>query len=142
MKSTILLVEPPRTFWFVMGDYLPPPSSLLILAAYIEQELPGIDIEIVDCQADRLSWKNLERHIESADPAFVLTSGFTTNAYTCARTCEIAKTVNEDITTIVGGFHLPLMNLFTTFQRSTILCAGKGNGLSSILLTPYKRREK
>jgi anaerobic magnesium-protoporphyrin IX monomethyl ester cyclase len=105
MKSTILLVEPPRTFWFVMGDYLPPPSSLLILAAYIEQELPGIDIEIVDCQADRLSWKNLERHIESADPAFVLTSGFTTNAYTCARTCEIAKTVNEDITTIVGGIH-------------------------------------
>jgi anaerobic magnesium-protoporphyrin IX monomethyl ester cyclase len=35
----------------------------------------------------------------------ILTSGFTTNAYSCARTCEIAKTVNKDIVTIVGGVH-------------------------------------
>jgi anaerobic magnesium-protoporphyrin IX monomethyl ester cyclase len=105
MKSSLLLVESPRNYWFVMGEYLPPPSSLLILAAYIERELPGIDIEIVDCQADRLDWKGLEKYIESADPSMVLTSGFTTNVYSCARTCEIAKTVNEDITTIVGGIH-------------------------------------
>jgi hypothetical protein len=52
MKSSLLFVESPRNYWFVMGEYLPPPSSLLILAAYIERELPGIDIEIVDCQAD------------------------------------------------------------------------------------------
>jgi anaerobic magnesium-protoporphyrin IX monomethyl ester cyclase len=105
MKSSLLFVESPRNYWFVMGEYLPPPSSLLILAAYVERELPGIDIEIVDCQADRLDWKDLEKYIESADPSMVLTSGFTTNAYSCARTCEIAKTVNEDITTIVGGIH-------------------------------------
>jgi anaerobic magnesium-protoporphyrin IX monomethyl ester cyclase len=88
-----------------MGEYLPPPSSLLILAAYVERELPGIDIDIIDCQADKLDWKGLEKYIESTEPSIVLTSGFTTNAYTCARTCEIAKTVNKDITTIVGGIH-------------------------------------
>jgi anaerobic magnesium-protoporphyrin IX monomethyl ester cyclase len=88
-----------------MGEYLPPPSSLLILAAYVERELPGVDIDIVDCQADRLDWKGLERYIESTKPSMVLTSGFTTNAYTCARTCEIAKTINENIATIVGGIH-------------------------------------
>jgi anaerobic magnesium-protoporphyrin IX monomethyl ester cyclase len=101
----MLFVEPPRNFWFVMGEYLPPPSALLILAAYVERELPEVDIDIVDCQADRLDWKSLERYIESANPSMVLTSGFTTNAYTCARTCEIAKTVNADIVTIVGGIH-------------------------------------
>jgi anaerobic magnesium-protoporphyrin IX monomethyl ester cyclase len=105
MKSSLLFVEPPRNFWFVMGEYLPPPSSLLILAAYVERELPGVDIDIVDCQADRLDWKGLERYIESTDPSIVLTSGFTTNAYTCARTCEIVKTVSQDIVTIVGGIH-------------------------------------
>jgi anaerobic magnesium-protoporphyrin IX monomethyl ester cyclase len=105
MKSSLLFVEPPRNFWFVMGEYLPPPSSLLILAAYVERELPDVDIDIVDCQADQLNWKGLERYIESAEPSMVLTSGFTTNAYTCARTCEIAKTVSEDIVTIVGGIH-------------------------------------
>jgi anaerobic magnesium-protoporphyrin IX monomethyl ester cyclase len=105
MKSSILFVEPPRNFWFVMGEYLPPPSALLILAAYVERELPEVDIDIVDCQADRLDWKGLEKYIASADPSIVLTSGFTTNAYSCARTCEIAKTVNKDIVTIVGGVH-------------------------------------
>jgi anaerobic magnesium-protoporphyrin IX monomethyl ester cyclase len=105
MKPSLLFVEPPRNFWFVMGEYLPPPSSLLVLAGYVERELPGADIDIVDCQGDRLDWQGLERYIESTDPSMVLTSGFTTNAYTCARTCEIAKTVNEDIVTVVGGIH-------------------------------------
>lgn len=105
MKSSILFVEPPRNFWFVMGEYLPPPSSLLILAAYVEQECPGVDIDIVDCQADQLDWQGLQKYIESTHPSIVLTSGFTTNTYTCARTCEIAKTVSEDIVTIVGGIH-------------------------------------
>jgi anaerobic magnesium-protoporphyrin IX monomethyl ester cyclase len=105
MNSKILFVEPPRNFWFVMGEYLPPPSALLILAAYIERELPGVDIDIVDCQADRLDWNGLEKYIASTDPSMILTSGFTTNAYSCARTCEIAKTVNKDIVTIVGGVH-------------------------------------
>lgn len=105
MKPLLLFVEPPRNFWFVMGEYLPPPSALLILAAYVEREIPDIDMTLVDCQADRLSWKGLERYIEEVKPSMVLTSGFTTNAYTCARTCEIAKTVNKEIVTIVGGVH-------------------------------------
>ena len=103
--SKILLVEPPRNYWFVMGEYLPPPTSLLILAAYIERELPDIEIDVLDCQGEQISWDGLEKHIESYDPSIVLTSGFTCNAYTCARTVEIAKTVDENITTIVGGIH-------------------------------------
>jgi anaerobic magnesium-protoporphyrin IX monomethyl ester cyclase len=105
MQSRVLFVEPPRNFWFVMGEYLPPPSALLILAAYLERELPEVEIHIVDCQADRLNWNGLEKYIESINPSLVMTSGFTTNAYSCARTCEIAKTVNKDIVTIVGGIH-------------------------------------
>jgi len=105
MNSKILFVEPPRNYWFVMGEYLPPPSALLILAAYLERELPDVEIDIVDCQADRLDWNGLEKYIASTDPSMILTSGFTTNAYSCARTCEIAKNVNEDIVTIVGGIH-------------------------------------
>ena len=105
MKSSLLLVEPPRNFWFVMGEYLPPPSTLLILAGYIERELPDVELDIIDCQADRLDWKGLEHYIESANPSMILTSGYTTNAYSCARTCEIAKTISQNIITIVGGSH-------------------------------------
>lgn len=101
----ILFVEPPRNYWFVMGEYLPPPTSLLILAAYIEREIQDIEIEILDCQGMRIGWNGVEKVIESYEPSIVLTSGFTCNAYTCARTSEITKTIDEDIITIVGGIH-------------------------------------
>jgi anaerobic magnesium-protoporphyrin IX monomethyl ester cyclase len=61
----ILFVEPPKDYWFVMGEYLPPPTSLLILAAYVERELPDIEISILDCQAEKMDWSNLEKYIES-----------------------------------------------------------------------------
>ncbi len=101
----ILFVEPPRNYWFVMGEYLPPPTSLLILAAYVEKEIPDIEIEILDCQSERIGWNGVEKFIESYTPSIVLTSGFTCNAYTCARTAEITKNVDKDIVTIVGGIH-------------------------------------
>jgi anaerobic magnesium-protoporphyrin IX monomethyl ester cyclase len=128
MPVKVLFVEPPRTFWFVMGEYLPPPSALLILAAYLERELPEIEVEIVDCQADRLTWKGLEQYIASADPSMVLSSGFTTNTYSCARTCEIAKTVDPDIVTIVGGVHFSFTpdESLQTFPEIDYIVRGEG----------------
>jgi anaerobic magnesium-protoporphyrin IX monomethyl ester cyclase len=144
MKSSILFVEPPRNFWFVMGEYLPPPSALLILAAYVERELPGVDIDIVDCQADRLDWKSLERYIESANPSMVLTSGFTTNAYTCAKTCEIAKTVNEDIVTIVGGIHFSFTpeESLHSFPEIDYIVRGEGEYTVVDLIKTLKNKVK
>ncbi|MHA2389762.1 MAG: hypothetical protein ACXACW_13675 [Candidatus Hodarchaeales archaeon] len=43
----ILLIEPPKKFWFVMGEYLPPPYNLLLLAAVIEQQLPDITVKVI-----------------------------------------------------------------------------------------------
>lgn len=103
--SRILFVEPPRNYWFVMGEYCPPPTTLLTIAAYIEKELPDLEIEILDSQAGRMDWKGVEKYIESYDPSMVLTSGFTCNVYSCARTVEIAKNVNKDIVTVAGGIH-------------------------------------
>jgi len=103
--SKLLFVEPPRNYWFVMGEYLPPPTSLLILAAYVERELPEAEIDVLDCQAARMSWQGLESYIESSAPDMVLTSGFTCNAYSCVRTAEIAKKVGENIVTVAGGIH-------------------------------------
>ena len=101
----VLFVEPPRNYWFIMGEYLPPPTGLLSLAAYLRAEIPETEIAVVDCQAERRDWEGLRKAIESQEPSIVATSGFTANAYTCARTAEIAKTVNSDIATVVGGSH-------------------------------------
>lgn len=105
MAQRVLFIEPPKDYWFVMGEYLPPPTTLLILAAYVEREIPDVEIHVLDCQAERNDWRDVEKFIDSHSPAIVATSGFTCNAYACARAAELAKTVHEDNITVVGGSH-------------------------------------
>ena len=140
--SKLLFVEPPRNYWFVMGEYLPPPSALLILAAYIERELPEIEIEVLDCQAERMNWQSLEKYIESSQPSIVLTSGFTCNAYTCIRTCEIAKKVDEHIITVAGGIHFSFTpeESLICFPEIDIIVRGEGElTLVDLLQTLHKK---
>ena len=105
MTTRILFVEPPKDYWFLMGEYLPPPTGLLALAAFLERELKEVEIEILDCQAEGKNWKDVEKAINSYSPNVVASSGFTCNAYACAKLSEIVKTIDSDISTIVGGQH-------------------------------------
>jgi anaerobic magnesium-protoporphyrin IX monomethyl ester cyclase len=105
MAYRLLFVEPPKRYWFVMGDYNPPPTTLLALAAYVERELPEVDVGLVDSQGEGLDWPAVERAIRDRQPDMVLASGYTCNAYACARVVETAKAVDEDIVTVLGGQH-------------------------------------
>jgi len=83
----VMFVEPPKDFWFVMGEYLPPPYGLLQLAGYLETKMPEAEIEVLDCQAMSLDWKTLGKRLESFNPDVVAASGFATcNVYIAART--------------------------------------------------------
>ncbi|MFX1485168.1 MAG: B12-binding domain-containing radical SAM protein, partial [Promethearchaeota archaeon] len=102
----IMFVEPPKDFWFVMGEYLPPPLGILSLAAYLRDHDDSLELKIIDCQAERISWHELEEHIEQFQPNIVAPSSLATcNAYRGLRTIGMAKTIDPDITTIVGGQH-------------------------------------
>lgn len=102
----VLFIEPPKDFWFVMGEYLPPPLGILELAAYLEAQNQNVDIEVLDCQVERVDWKGLEKRLESFCPDIVAPSALATcNTYTVLRTLETAKKVNSDIRTVVGGQH-------------------------------------
>jgi len=105
MAYRLLFVEPPKRYWFVMGDYNPPPTTLLVLAAYVERELPEVDVQLVDCQGQGLGWPAVERAIRDHRPDMVMASGYTCNAYVCARVAETAKSVDPDIVTVLGGQH-------------------------------------
>ena len=94
----VLFIEPPKEFWFILGEYIPPPLGILTLAAYLESKKPGIEIEVLDCQAENLDWENLEKRIEQSNPDILASSGLSTcNAFTVLKTVEIAKKVNPDI---------------------------------------------
>ena len=144
MISKLLFIEPPRNYWFVMGEYLPPPSALLIIAAYVEKELPDLEIEILDCQAERMNWNGLEKFIESSKPSMILTSGFTCNAYTCVRTCEIAKKVNENILTVVGGIHFSFTSeeSLLNFPEIDFIVRGEGELTIVDLIKTLNKKEK
>jgi len=102
----VLFVEPPREFWFVMGEYLPPPFGIIQLAAYLEREVEDVEIEVLDCTPQQLGWSEIRRKIESFNPDIVAASAFATcNVYPVLRTLEIAKSVNPDILTASGGQH-------------------------------------
>jgi anaerobic magnesium-protoporphyrin IX monomethyl ester cyclase len=128
MTTRILFVEPPKDYWFLMGEYLPPPTGLLALAAYVERELEDVEIGVLDCQAEMKDWKDVERYIASYSPHLVATSGFSCNAYTCAKLAQTAKKVDPDIVTVLGGQHFSLMDIesLTSFPEIDFIVRGEG----------------
>ena len=90
----------------MMGEYLPPPLGLLTLAAFLEDKKENLEIEVRDCQAEKVDWKGLKERISSFLPDIVAPSALSTcNAYTTARACELAKKIDPEIKTVVGGQH-------------------------------------
>jgi len=140
----VLFVEPPKEFWFVMGEYLPPPLGILELAAYLEGQDKNVEIEVLDCQAGRLGWKELERHIESSNPDIVAPSALATcNAYTVVRAVEIAKKVNPNIKTLVGGQHFTAtaQESLETYPEIDIIVRGEGEQTFTELVQELKKNK-
>jgi len=102
----VLFIEPPKDVWFIMGEYLPPPFGIIQLAAYLEREVEDAEMEVMDCNAQQIDWKDMEKRIESFNPDVIASSALATcNTYVVARTLETAKKVNPNILTVTGGQH-------------------------------------
>jgi anaerobic magnesium-protoporphyrin IX monomethyl ester cyclase len=111
----ILFIEPPKETWFVMGEYLPPPYGIIQLAAYLEREVEDVEVEVLDCNAEHVDWKDMEKRIELSSPDVVASSSLATcNTYAVVRTLETAKKVSPNIVTVTGGQH------FTATARESL----------------------
>ena len=89
-----------------MGEYLPPPYNLLLLAAVIEQQLPDVNVKVIDSQAEDLDWFGLEEVIRRENPDIVGSGSHATcNVYKTVRTHDLVKRINPEIITIAGGSH-------------------------------------
>jgi len=141
----VLFIEPPREFWFVMGEYLPPPFGIIQLAAYLENEVKNIDIEILDCTALGIGWSGIQEKIESFKPDVVASSAFATcNVYRVVRTLEIAKKTNPDILTVTGGqyFTATVKESLETYPEIDVIVRGEGEATLTELVknAPDKSR--
>jgi len=125
----VLFVEPPKAFWFVMGEYMPPPLGILQLAAYLEFQNETWDIEVLDCQAEDFGWKKLEKYLEQAEPDVVVLSALATcNTFTILRTLGIAKKVQPMVKTVVGGQHFTALasESLKTYNEIDFVVRGEG----------------
>jgi len=125
----VLFVEPPKDIWFVMGEYLPPPYGIIQLAAYLEREVEDVEIQVLDCNAEKVDWKELETWIQSFNPDIVASSALATcNTYLVVRTLQIAKKKNPGILTVTGGQHFTAQAQETLEKYPEIDIVVRGEG--------------
>jgi anaerobic magnesium-protoporphyrin IX monomethyl ester cyclase len=139
----ILFIEPPKDIWFVMGDYLPPPYGIIQLAAYLEREIKDLEIKVLDCNAMQISWRGIEKIIESYNPDIVAPSALATcNTYPVMRTLEIAKKVNPNILTVVGGQHFTAtaQESLETYPEIDVIVRGEGEETLTALVKNLKEK--
>ncbi len=125
----VLFVEPPKEIWFVMGEYLPPPFGIIQLAAYLEREVKNAEIEVLDCNAQQVDWRGMEKRIGSFNPDIVASSALATcNTYLVVRTLETAKRVNPSVLTVAGGQHFTAaaQESLETYPEIDIVVRGEG----------------
>ncbi|MCP8322697.1 MAG: B12-binding domain-containing radical SAM protein [Candidatus Methylarchaceae archaeon HK02M2] len=125
----VLFIEPPRNFWFVMGEYLPPPYGIIQLATYLEREIKDVEIGVLDCTAEQVDWKGIEKKIDSFNPDIVASSAFATcNTYLVANTLAISKKINPEILTVTGGQHFTAtaQESLETYPEIDVIVRGEG----------------
>jgi anaerobic magnesium-protoporphyrin IX monomethyl ester cyclase len=102
----VLLIEPPKDIWFVMGEYLPPPYGIIQLAAYLEKQEKDVHIEVLDCNAEKVDWKEMGLRVAAFKPDVVACASLATcNTYAVVRTLETAKRIIPSVLTVTGGQH-------------------------------------
>jgi anaerobic magnesium-protoporphyrin IX monomethyl ester cyclase len=125
----VLLVEPPKDIWFIMGDYLPPPYGIIQLGVYVERELPEVTVEVLDCNAKKIDWNDLKQYIQNTKPDIVASSSLATcNTYEVARTLQTAKNANPNIFTVTGGPHFSFLSEESLQEYPEIDAIVRGEG--------------
>jgi anaerobic magnesium-protoporphyrin IX monomethyl ester cyclase len=128
-KLKVLFVEPPKDVWFVMGEYLPPPYGIIQLAAYLEKHVAGVQLEILDCNAEKVDWAKMNQHIAASNPDVVASSSLATcNTYAVAKTLEIAKKAVPKALTVTGGQHFTATakESLETYPEIDVVIRGEG----------------
>ena len=95
-----------NAYWKKLGKKVGPksePLSLLYIATFLNQK--GHKAEVLDCEAEGISFENLEVHIRNGQYDVVGVAMLTAMYSQSLEVCKIAKKVNPDIKVLVGGSH-------------------------------------
>jgi len=123
----VLLVEPPKIPWEMMGDVSAPPLGLAQLAACLENA--QIPVEILDANALGIGWKGLEAAIVQAGPDLIGLTVYTPHVPEVSRAVRVARRAMPHAVIALGGPHVTFTaeETLATMPGVDVVARGEGD---------------
>ncbi len=123
----VLLVEPPKVPWEMMGDVAALPLGLAQLGGCLEQA--GIAVEILDANALGMGWGELEAAIVRAEPDLIGITVYTPQMPEATRAVGIARQAAPRAVIALGGPHVTFTaeETLRTIPQADVVGRGEGD---------------
>jgi len=122
-----LLINPPYPFL----EFPIIPMGLLYLAAILEHN--DYEVDVLDLLVSRNTNDKIKRKLESYQPDVVGVTAVTMNYPAASRILKYCKSVNPDITTVIGGPHVTFAAKETLDEAPWIDIVAMGEGEMTLL---------
>jgi anaerobic magnesium-protoporphyrin IX monomethyl ester cyclase len=122
----VLLLEPPKTPWLMMGDVVALPLGLAQLAGCLERA--NIAVEILDANALELDLKGLGVAIGHREPDLIGITVFTPWVPDVARAVRVARQAAPEATIALGGPHVTFTAAETLATMPEVDVVARGEG--------------
>jgi len=117
MGKKILLITPPYHCGVVESAGKWTNLGFLYIAGELEKD--GHEVEVYDAMAKNHTYEDIEKRIQTSRPDIVGSTAYTATIHDATEVLRLAKSINPDIVTLVGGVHPTMM------PEDTL---GRGNG--------------
>lgn len=119
----VLLINPPSSF---NTKELMPPLGLSYIAAVLEKN--NIEVEIIDAEVEKLSWKTLEKKCKESNPDLAGITSLTESRFESFKASKIVKNALPDTMVVMGGPHASLATEDTLQNVKTVDIVVRGEG--------------
>ncbi|MFC1591956.1 B12-binding domain-containing radical SAM protein [Thermodesulfobacteriota bacterium] len=107
MSKKILFITPPYHCGVVESAGRWPNLGLLYVAGELRKD--GHEVEVYDAMAKNHGWPEIEERIRSSQPEVVGSTAYTATMPDATELLRLAKSINPEIVTLVGGVHPTMM---------------------------------
>jgi anaerobic magnesium-protoporphyrin IX monomethyl ester cyclase len=123
----VLLIEPPKTPWEMMGQVVAPPLGLAQLAACLERA--DIPVEILEANALRIGWEGLAAAIRRADADLIGITVYTPYVPEVRRAVSVAREAAPRAVIVLGGPHVTFTaeETLQTMPEVDVVARGEGD---------------